>query len=52
MCILEQKTSVVAFSYENNDFKRGFTAANVLPEDQGLLCVTGDQQILFFSPRK
>ena len=29
--------------------KRGFTAAVMLPSSQGLLCVTADQQFLFYS---
>lgn len=31
---------------------RGFTAAVLLPSDQGLLCVTADQQFLFYSLEK
>ncbi|GMH31616.1 hypothetical protein Nepgr_033460 [Nepenthes gracilis] len=49
VCLFEQKTSDVAFSSENNDVRRGFTAAIMLPSDQGLLCVTADQQFLFYS---
>ncbi|OMO84994.1 hypothetical protein CCACVL1_10485 [Corchorus capsularis] len=31
---------------------RGFTSAVILPLDQGLLCVTADQQFLFYSPEE
>lgn len=48
-CLFEQKTSDVAFSSDNDELKRGFTAATMLPSDQGLLCVTADQQFLFYS---
>lgn len=33
-----------------DDSKRGFTAATVLPLNQGLLCVTADQQLLVYTP--
>ncbi|GAB2224604.1 hypothetical protein Droror1_Dr00005366 [Drosera rotundifolia] len=52
VCMFEQKTSDVAFSSEDDDLRRGFVSASMLPADQGLLCVTVDQQILFFTPRK
>lgn len=29
---------------------RGFTAAVLLPSNRGLLCVTADQQFIFYSP--
>lgn len=49
VCLFEQKTSDVAFSSDENDLRRGFTAACMLPSDQGLLCITADQQFLFYS---
>ncbi|XP_057532002.1 protein TORMOZ EMBRYO DEFECTIVE isoform X1 [Amaranthus tricolor] len=49
VCLYEQKASDIAFSSEENDLKRGFTATHFLPSDQGLLCVTADQQFLFYS---
>uniref|UniRef100_A0A803LHZ0 Uncharacterized protein n=1 Tax=Chenopodium quinoa TaxID=63459 RepID=A0A803LHZ0_CHEQI len=52
VCLFEQKTSDVAFSPDENDLRRGFTAACLLPSDQGLLCITADQQFLFYSPLK
>ncbi|GAB2295675.1 hypothetical protein Dimus_029829 [Dionaea muscipula] len=52
MCMFAQKSSDVAFSSESDDLRRGFTAATMLPADQGLMCITADQQILFFTPRK
>ncbi|KDP39531.1 hypothetical protein JCGZ_02551 [Jatropha curcas] len=35
---------------DTDEAKRGFTAAAILPLDQGLLCVTADQQFLFYLP--
>jgi len=49
VCLFEQKTSDVAFSPDNDDLRRGFIAARMLPSDQGLLCITADQQFLFYS---
>ncbi|KAK8542849.1 hypothetical protein V6N12_015427 [Hibiscus sabdariffa] len=45
VCLYEQKSSDV-----DEDSTRGFTSAVMLPMDQGLLCVTADQQFLFYSP--
>ncbi|GFY83957.1 transducin family protein [Actinidia rufa] len=45
----EQKTSDVTVESDEEDLKRGFTAAVMLPSSQGLLCVTADQQFLFYS---
>ncbi|GAB4845207.1 hypothetical protein Ancab_038618 [Ancistrocladus abbreviatus] len=52
VCLFEQKASDVAFSSDSDDLRRGFTAATMLPSDQGLLCITADQQFLFYSARK
>ncbi|XP_047330937.1 transducin beta-like protein 3 [Impatiens glandulifera] len=50
VCLFEQKTSdITAISQDDEDAKRGFTAAVLLPQGQGLLCVTADQQFLFYS---
>ncbi|XP_058206435.1 protein TORMOZ EMBRYO DEFECTIVE [Rhododendron vialii] len=49
VCIFEQKASDVTVKSDDEDLKRGFTAAVLLPLDQGLLCVTADQQFLFYS---
>uniref|UniRef100_A0A2N9H388 U3 small nucleolar RNA-associated protein 13 C-terminal domain-containing protein n=1 Tax=Fagus sylvatica TaxID=28930 RepID=A0A2N9H388_FAGSY len=46
-CVFEQKSSDITVS---SDMDRGFTSAVMLPLDQGLLCVTADQQFLFYSP--
>ncbi|KAE8077499.1 hypothetical protein FH972_016059 [Carpinus fangiana] len=46
-CLFEQKSSDVTV---NSDMRRGFTSAVMLPSDQGLLCVTADQQFLFYAP--
>ncbi|XP_014490616.1 transducin beta-like protein 3 isoform X2 [Vigna radiata var. radiata] len=48
-CIFEQKTSDVTASVDDDGSRRGFTSAVMLPSDQGLLCVTADQQFLFYS---
>ncbi|KAA3486582.1 transducin beta-like protein 3 [Gossypium australe] len=51
VCLYEQKSSDVTISSaEDEDSTRGFTSAVMLPLDQGLLCVTADQQFLFYSP--
>ncbi|RDX84550.1 Transducin beta-like protein 3, partial [Mucuna pruriens] len=48
-CIFEQKTSDVIASIDEDGSRRGFTSAVMLASDQGLLCVTADQQFLFYS---
>lgn len=48
-CIFEQRTSDVTASIDEDGSRRGFTSAVMLPSDQGLLCVTADQQFLFYS---
>ncbi|XP_040941358.1 transducin beta-like protein 3 isoform X2 [Gossypium hirsutum] len=49
--LYEQKSSDVTISSaEDEDSTRGFISAVMLPLDQGLLCVTADQQFLFYSP--
>ena len=47
VCLFEQKSSDIT---DSSDMDRGFTSAVMLPFDQGLLCVTADQQFLFYSP--
>ncbi|KAK0578329.1 hypothetical protein LWI29_008698 [Acer saccharum] len=49
-CLYEQKSSDVTFSSDSEESKRGFTAVMMLPLDQGLLCVTADQQFFFYTP--
>ncbi|KAG2574368.1 hypothetical protein PVAP13_7KG326900 [Panicum virgatum] len=51
-CIFEQQSSDVTVNSENEETRRGFTSAVILPNDQGLLCVTADQQFLFYCPKK
>ncbi|CAN6240712.1 unnamed protein product [Urochloa humidicola] len=51
-CIFKQQSSDVTVNSENEDTRRGFTSAVMLPNDQGLLCVTADQQFLFYCPKK
>ncbi|KAL6008390.1 hypothetical protein ACLOJK_033899 [Asimina triloba] len=50
VCIYEQQSSDATVSSDEDDVRRGFTSAVTLPLDQGLLCVTADQQFLFYSP--
>ncbi|KAA8533459.1 hypothetical protein F0562_031107 [Nyssa sinensis] len=50
VCLFEQKSSDVTVSSDKEDSRRGFIAAGMLPLGQGLLCVTADQEFLFYSP--
>jgi len=52
LCVFEQQTSDVTVNSENEETRRGFTSAVMLPNDQGLLCVTADQQFLFYCPKR
>ncbi|PIA55623.1 hypothetical protein AQUCO_00700140v1 [Aquilegia coerulea] len=49
-CLFEQKASDATVTSDKDDAERGFTAVVMLPLDQGLLCVTNDEQFLFYSP--
>ncbi|KAF8378925.1 hypothetical protein HHK36_030274 [Tetracentron sinense] len=49
-CLFEQQSSDATVSSDKDGSRRGFTAAIVLPLDQGLLCVTADQQFLVYFP--
>ncbi|EMS63577.1 Transducin beta-like protein 3 [Triticum urartu] len=49
VCVFEQQSSDVTINSENEESRRGFTATTMLPDDQGILCVTADQQFLFYS---
>uniref|UniRef100_A0A1J3DCT9 Transducin beta-like protein 3 n=1 Tax=Noccaea caerulescens TaxID=107243 RepID=A0A1J3DCT9_NOCCA len=49
VCLYEQKSSDITVSSEDQESKRGFTAATMLPCDRGLLCVTADQQFFIYS---
>ena len=51
VCIFEQKSSDVTINSEEES-RRGFTSAIMLLNDQGLLCVTADQQFLFYCPTR
>lgn len=47
----EQKASDVSVSTDvDDDTRRGFIGAVLLPLNQGLLCVTADQQFIFYCP--
>lgn len=48
LCLFEQKSSDIAISSEDEDSKRGFTSALIMPASQELLCVTADQQFFLY----
>ncbi|RWW67701.1 hypothetical protein BHE74_00024830 [Ensete ventricosum] len=48
----KQQSSDVTLVSNEDDMRRGFLSAVVLPSDLGLLCVTADQQFLFYCPMK
>ncbi|XP_027180585.1 transducin beta-like protein 3 isoform X1 [Coffea eugenioides] len=50
VCLFEQKSSDVVVSLDKDEVKRGFISAMMLPSDQGLICVTADQQFLLYTP--
>ncbi|URD82085.1 Utp13 specific WD40 associated domain [Musa troglodytarum] len=52
VCLYEQQSSDVTLGSDEDDLRRGFLSAVVLPSDLGLLCVTADQQFLFYRPMK
>ncbi|XP_016511982.2 protein TORMOZ EMBRYO DEFECTIVE [Nicotiana tabacum] len=52
LCLFEQKSSDIAVSSDNEDSKRGFTSAMILPASQELLCVTADQQFFLYYPEE
>ncbi|CAN8256072.1 unnamed protein product [Cochlearia groenlandica] len=49
VCLYEQKSSDITVSSDEEESKRGFTAASMLSSDLGLLCVTADQQFFTYS---
>ncbi|CAN6486533.1 unnamed protein product [Victoria cruziana] len=51
-CLFEQKSSDTSIGSDENDSQKGFVSAVVLPKDQGLLCITFDEQFLFYDPVK
>ncbi|XP_060204098.1 protein TORMOZ EMBRYO DEFECTIVE [Lycium barbarum] len=50
LCLFEQKSSNITVSSDDEDSKRGFTSALILPASQELLCVTADQQFFLYYP--
>ncbi|XP_071715193.1 protein TORMOZ EMBRYO DEFECTIVE [Rutidosis leptorrhynchoides] len=51
VCLFQQACSDVTICKDDEDeAKRGFTSVMMLPSGQGLLCVTADQEFLFYSP--
>ncbi|XP_059305449.1 protein TORMOZ EMBRYO DEFECTIVE-like isoform X1 [Lycium ferocissimum] len=52
LCLFEQKNSDITISSDNEDSKRGFISALILPASQELLCVTADQQFFLYYPEE
>ncbi|KAI3710085.1 hypothetical protein L2E82_39859 [Cichorium intybus] len=53
VCLFQQSSSDVTVNKEDEEeAKRGFTSAMMLPSSQGLLCGTIDEEFLFYSPTK
>ncbi|KAG5584233.1 hypothetical protein H5410_044667 [Solanum commersonii] len=52
LCLFEQKTSDITVSSDNEDSKRGFISALILPANQELLCVTADHQFFLYYPEE
>ncbi|KAH0737203.1 hypothetical protein KY290_035908 [Solanum tuberosum] len=52
LCLFEQKTSDITVSSDNEDLKRGFISALILPANQELLCVTADHQFFLYYPEE
>ncbi|KAI3680867.1 hypothetical protein L6452_35644 [Arctium lappa] len=51
VCLFQQASSDVTVNKDDEEeAKRGFISAVMLPSSQGLLCVTADQEFLFYSP--
>ncbi|EEF42388.1 U3 small nucleolar RNA-associated protein, putative [Ricinus communis] len=48
VCLYEQNSSDITVTSDTDESKRGFTASVILPSDQGVLCVTADQQFLLY----
>ncbi|KAK4790607.1 hypothetical protein SAY86_017911 [Trapa natans] len=49
-CVFKQASSDITVISDTDNMRSGFTAAIMLPLNQGLLCVTADQQFLFYLP--
>lgn len=52
LCLFEQKSSDIAVSSGDEDSKRGFISALIMPASQELLCVTADQQFFIYYPEE
>lgn len=52
LCLFEQKSSDIAVSSGDEDSKRGFISALLMPASQELLCVTADQQFFLYCPEE
>lgn len=48
LCLFEQKISDIFVISDNEDSKRGFISASILPASRELLCVTADQQFFIY----
>ncbi|EFJ35160.1 hypothetical protein SELMODRAFT_80645 [Selaginella moellendorffii] len=50
-CVYKQNSSDVSIATEDADeTKRGFTAAYILPDAKGVLCITYDHRLFFYEP--
>lgn len=52
LCLFEQKSSDIAVSSGDEESKRGFISALLMPASQELLCVTADQQFFLYYPEE
>lgn len=48
-CLYKQKTSDATICSDEEESRRGFIYSVVLPKNHGLLCVTSDQQFLYYN---
>lgn len=51
-CLFKQKVSDVTVNSDTEEASTGFIAAVILPSDGTLLCVTANQQFVFYHPEK
>ncbi|MCO5557503.1 hypothetical protein L7F22_011068 [Adiantum nelumboides] len=47
-CVYEQVSTDAAVVTEKEEEKRGFVGAALLPSAEGVMCITGDQRLLFY----
>lgn len=49
VCLYEQRPSNVVVISDKEEEKRGFVGAALMPLAEGVMCITGDQRLLFYS---